>query len=82
MDINFIMDYESGKLNKDEIIAGFQKGIDSGQVWKLQGSYGRTAHALISAGYCTPPLDPGVRRNIIGQQAAARAYCRGDSCGD
>lgn len=50
--VDFIIDYESGVLSEDEIIKGFQKLIDSGMAWKLQGHYGRTAQALIDAGYC------------------------------
>jgi hypothetical protein len=51
-DVDFIMAYEGGELNDDEIIAGFQKLIDSGMVWSLQGSYGRMAARLIDAGLC------------------------------
>lgn len=50
--VAFIMDYESGELNNDEIVAGFQHLINNGYVWTLQGSYGRTARALIEAGLC------------------------------
>lgn len=50
--VSFMMDYESGMLDEDEIIEGFQHLIDDGTVWSLQGSYGRTAVALIQAGYC------------------------------
>jgi len=53
MDVDFIMAFEAGELCDDEIIAGFQKGIDSGLVWQLQGSYGRLAHSLIQGGHCT-----------------------------
>lgn len=35
-----------------EYIAGFQGLIDSGDAWKLEGSVGRTAMELISAGHC------------------------------
>jgi hypothetical protein len=52
--IDKIIAYESGELDEDEIIELFQGLIDSGLAWQLQGSYGRTAHALIQAGYCTP----------------------------
>jgi len=45
--------YEAGELDEDQIVAGFQQLIDSGLVWQLQGHYGRTAKALIDAGYCT-----------------------------
>jgi hypothetical protein len=47
-----IIDYECGLLDQDDTIMLFQKLIDTGVVWQLQGSYGRTAAALIEAGYC------------------------------
>lgn len=50
--VGFIMDYESGEAGETETIEGFQHLIDSGMAWTLQGSYGRTAIALIDAGYC------------------------------
>jgi hypothetical protein len=51
--IDKIMDYEAGEMTQDEAIAFFQEIVDSGQVWMLQGSYGRTAVALIEAGLVT-----------------------------
>lgn len=48
--VSFIMAHESDDLSEDEAIAGFQALLDSGLVWQLQGSYGRTAAALIEAG--------------------------------
>lgn len=59
--VSFIMDFESGECDEDQIIDGFQHLIDSGAAWSLQGSYGRTAHALIEAGHCT---DPSVSRIV------------------
>jgi len=50
--ISKIMAYENGELTEEEIIELFQELIDSGLAWQLQGSYGRTAKALIDAGYC------------------------------
>jgi hypothetical protein len=50
--LGFIMAYEAGELEQDEIIEGFQALIDSGLAWKLQGSYGRMASRLIDAGLC------------------------------
>jgi hypothetical protein len=47
-----IIDYECGLLDQDDTIMLFQKLIDTGVAWQLQGSYGRTAAALIEAGYC------------------------------
>jgi hypothetical protein len=47
-----IMDFESGQMEEAEIIVFFQELIDNGMAWTLQGSYGRTATALIDAGHC------------------------------
>ncbi len=45
-----IMDYEAGTLTMDEILELFADLIKTGMAWELQGSYGRTAHALIEGG--------------------------------
>ena len=48
--IDSIIRYESGELEDEEVIELFQHLVDTGQAWTLQGSYGRTAKALIEAG--------------------------------
>ena len=53
--VDFVIEYESGMLDEDGIIAGFQELIDSGIAWKLQGHYGRTAQLLIENGHCVLP---------------------------
>ena len=47
-----IIAYEQGELDEEGILELFQELINSGLAWELQGSYGRTARALIDAGYC------------------------------
>lgn len=49
------MAYEQGEQSEDETVAMFQKLVNSGLAWQLQGHYGRTAAALIEAGLVTPP---------------------------
>ena len=51
--VNKIMRYESGEMDLDETIDFFQELVDTGMAWTLQGSYGRTAQALIEYGYIT-----------------------------
>lgn len=47
----------NGEENTDEdVLAAFQYLIDTGDVWTLQGFYGRTAHQLIESGQCRHPL--------------------------
>lgn len=52
--VGFIMAFEDGELDEEATIEGFQHLINTGLCWQLQGFYGRTAHALIEAGLCTP----------------------------
>ncbi len=47
-----IMLIETQDSTEEEYIAAFQRLIDSGLVWQLQGFYGRTAAQLIEAGLC------------------------------
>lgn len=53
-EVSWIMAYEGGELDEDDIIAGFQHLVDNGHAWILQGHYGRTAARLIDAGLVTP----------------------------
>ena len=48
-DASFLWDEE---VSEGDFIAGFQRLIDSGLAWKLEGSVGRTAHELIESGDC------------------------------
>lgn len=50
--VSAIIAYEQGDLPENEAIELFQKLIDSGMAYQLQGHYGRQAEALIEAGYC------------------------------
>jgi len=52
MSVSDILAYEQGELTDEETYDLFQRLIDDGSVWKLQGSYGRLASDLIAAGYC------------------------------
>ena len=49
--LDFIIQYETEReMEYDDVIALFQYLVDSGMVWSLQGSYGRTANSLIESG--------------------------------
>jgi len=50
--VGAIIAFESGQLSEEGVLELFQQLINSGLAWQLQGSYGRTAKALIEAGHC------------------------------
>jgi len=47
-----IIAYEDGGLDDKRTVKLFQALIDSGDCWRRQGPYGRTAMELIESGYC------------------------------
>jgi hypothetical protein len=49
--VDNIIAYEQGELNDQEIVYLFADLVKSGMAWSLQGSYGRTANALIKEGW-------------------------------
>ena len=52
--VDCIMRYEGGEMEPegDEEIAFFQRLIDTGMAWTLQGHYGRKAASFIHSGLC------------------------------
>ena len=55
--VDRIISYETGEATEQEAIELFQHLVDTGYAWKLQGSYGRQAAALIEAGIITAPSE-------------------------
>lgn len=49
-EVGAIIAFECGELGEEGVIELFQHLVDNGHAWSLQGSYGRTASALIEAG--------------------------------
>lgn len=49
-DVSKLVAWESGELSDDETIELFQELVSSGLAWQLQGTYGRTAAAMLEAG--------------------------------
>lgn len=41
--------------SEEQVIEAWQTLINTGFVWQLQGSFGRTAERLIEEGICTRP---------------------------
>lgn len=51
VDVDKIIRFENGEMDHHEMVEMFQQMVDDDSVWSLQGFYGRTAAALIEAGY-------------------------------
>ncbi len=42
------------EASEEDVEKAWQFLIDTGIAWQLQGWYGRTARAMIDAGFCSP----------------------------
>lgn len=54
-ELDAIIAYEQGELSDDETLILFQRLVNSGLCWQLQGHYGRTATQLLASGLITHP---------------------------
>jgi len=61
-DVDKIIKYESGGMPEDEEVEFFQELINTGECWRLQGHYGRTAMMYINAGLCHRPEEKRKKR--------------------
>jgi hypothetical protein len=50
-----IVAYENGEMGEEEVIDFFQRLLDTGMVYHLQGHYQRTVSALLDAGKLAYP---------------------------
>lgn len=48
--VDDLVRYEDGEMDEEEVLDLFQRLVNSGLAWTLQGHYGRTAVALIERG--------------------------------
>lgn len=67
--------YESGEMSEQETIDFFQKLVNNGLAWKLQGSYGRVARSLLAAGAITSPF------KVVGDSEGEATIVECEACG-
>ena len=53
--VDELIAYEEGQITGDEEIAFFERLVETGTCWQLQGHYQRVATTLIEAGLIEPP---------------------------
>ena len=60
-----IIAFEMGEMEDEEdVVALFQRLIDTNLAWQLQGTYGRTALHYLELGLCTPPQENMTHRTL------------------
>ncbi len=54
-DLTLMVAWEEDRLSPEGTIQLFQRLVDSGVAWQLQGAYGRQAAAMLDAGLISAP---------------------------
>jgi len=67
--------FADGEYSEEEQLAAWQHLVDTGDVWTLQGSYGRNAAALIEAGYIHDPRVNDSDGREFSNRQALDSYC-------
>lgn len=52
--VDQLIAFEAGEMSRDDTLALFQGLVDTGDAWRLQGMYGRTAAMLLREGLIAP----------------------------
>jgi len=67
--VDYIIEFEDGELSTEDVLELFAHLIETGTCWNLQGTYGRTAEALIDKGLISEHgvIDWDVYEELIGQ---------------
>ena len=82
--VDQLLAWTNGDLDEDGVIEIFQKLIDSGLAWQLEGHVGRSAYDLIMAGSARypawiakpwPTVRPGHRKSAMAKQTITRFAC-------
>lgn len=55
VNVDDIIAFEEGKMSEKRMLKFFQKMVNTGEVWRLQGFYGRTAMDLLKQGLIKYP---------------------------
>jgi hypothetical protein len=56
--VDQLIAYEEGQITGDEEIAFFERLVQTGTCWQLQGHYQRMGATLIEAGLINSPVHP------------------------
>jgi hypothetical protein len=56
--VDQLIAYEEGQITGDEEIAFFERLVQTGTCWQLQGHYQRMGATLIEAGLVNSPVHP------------------------
>lgn len=72
--VNDMIAWEEGTLSEEKTTKLFQKLVNTGEVWQLQGTYGRQAQALIDAGFIKLPSKKSLKHktDFYGQKLRTR----------